>query len=123
MMNCNSQYVPKRQDIIWINFQPSESEEIRGRHPALVMSLPNFSLQTGLVMVMPITHAQNNRLKRFFIPLHTKRIEGYINPLQIYTFSILRRHVEYTGEIAPTVDWARALAVHEQILGIDHFSN
>ena len=111
-------YVPERQDLIWINFMPSVGEEIRGRHPAIVMSSSNYSRMTGLVMVMPITHAYNNRLRSFFIPLHAQKINGFINPLQIFTFSIKKRQAQFIGEIASTQDWAQALTIHKEILGI-----
>ncbi|WP_322972982.1 type II toxin-antitoxin system PemK/MazF family toxin [Limosilactobacillus pontis] len=71
MTNYKTQYIPDRQDLIWINFKPSVGQEIRGRHPAIVISSANYSRLTGLVMVMPITHAANNRLKSLFIPLQT----------------------------------------------------
>lgn len=29
-----SNYLPQRQDLIWINFRPSVGQEIRGHHPA-----------------------------------------------------------------------------------------
>ena len=56
-----NKYLPQKQDLIWIDFEPSLGEEIKGRHPAIVMSSANYSKVTGLVMVMPITHAKNNR--------------------------------------------------------------
>lgn len=115
----DKQYIPEKQDLIWINFRPSVGAEIRGRHPALVLSSMGYSELTGLVMVMPITHAANNRLREFFIPLHAKKIEGFINPLQVFTFSIKGRDAEFTGEICSDQDWAAALQVHQQILGID----
>lgn len=49
--------IPDQQDIIWINFQPSKGQEIRGRHPAVVLSHADYTIQTGLVAVSPITHA------------------------------------------------------------------
>ena len=100
-----NKYLPQKQDLIWIDFEPSLGEEIKGRHPAIVMSSANYSKLTGLVMVMPITHAKTNRLREFFIPLHTKEIEGY-----------RKRRVEFTGEIASPQDWARALMIHNEIL-------
>lgn len=115
-MNSNG-YIPERQDIIWIDFQPSRGQEIRGRHPALVISIKEYSILTNLVMVMPITHANNNRLREMFIPLHGEKIEGFINPLQTFTFSIKERNAEYSGEIAPTQDWAKAMTIHNQIIG------
>lgn len=99
----NSNYIPERQDIIWINFLPSVGEEIKGRHPAVVLSTKIYSRLTGLVLVAPITHATNNRLKDFFVSLDnsTKKIEGYVNPLQIFTFSVKGRKAEFSGEIMP----------------------
>lgn len=114
----NNQYIPSRQALIWINFKPSTGEEIRGRHPALVLSSKEYSLITGLVIVVPITHARNNRLKDFFIPLHAKKLEGYINPLQIFSFSIRKRHVEFADEVADTQDWAQTIQTQKEILGI-----
>lgn len=72
MTNYEEHYIPDRQDLIWINFKPSVGQEIRGRHPAMVISSANYSRLTGLVMVMPITHAVNNRLKSFFSLACTK---------------------------------------------------
>jgi mRNA interferase MazF len=115
----NTNYLPQRQDLIWINFRPSVGQEIRGRHPALVLSSSGYSEMTGLVMIMPITHASNNRLRNFFIPLHAQKLAGYINPLQTFTFSIQKRQAEFTGEICSDQDWAAALQIHQQILGID----
>ena len=117
MTNYKEQYIPNRQDLIWINFRPSVGQEIRGRHPAIVISSANYSRLTGLVMVMPITHAANNRLKNFFIPLHARKLEGFINPLQTYTFSIAKRNAKFAGEMATAEDWARALSIHMQIIG------
>lgn len=96
----NYNYTPRRQDVIWINFKPSTGQEIKGRHPAVVISTSVYSKLTGLVLVAPITHASNNRLRDFFLPItHLKTIEGYINPLQFYTFSYVNRHAKFSGEV------------------------
>lgn len=101
MTNLNkTSYIPERQDIVWINFKPSVKEEMRGRHPAVVLSTAIYSEVTGLVLVCPITRETNNRLKDFFISVgNLKSIEGYINPLQFYTFSFRGRNIEFTGDI------------------------
>lgn len=118
MTNYEEQYIPDRQDLIWINFKPSVGQETSGRHPAIVISSANYSRLTGLVMVMPITHATSNRLKSFFIPLHAQKLAGFINPLQTYTFSIEKRNAKFAGEMATAEDWARALSIHRQIIGM-----
>ncbi|NUF99050.1 mRNA-degrading endonuclease [Lactobacillus mellis] len=42
-------------DIVWINFNPTQGHEQKGRRPAIVYSLPDFQRLTGLIAVMPIT--------------------------------------------------------------------
>lgn len=51
-------YIPQKQDIIWIDFNPSKGKEIQKRRPALVISSDNYNKQTGFVAVCPITHGQ-----------------------------------------------------------------
>lgn len=111
--------IPEQQDIIWIDFQPSKGNEIRGRHPAMVLSLAGYTMQTGLVMVMPITYAKHNRLKGYFIDIQVNTIGGFVNPLQTYTFSVKGRNAEPTGEKVSDLVWAKALQKHEQIIGIN----
>lgn len=108
-----SNYIPNRQDIIWINFLPSVGEEIRGRHPAVVLSTEIYSKLTGLVLVTPITHGTNNRLKDFFIEIKSSgKIEGFVNPLQVFSFSFRKRKVQYTGEYLDNSTYAE---VHKRI--------
>ncbi|HEM6031064.1 TPA: type II toxin-antitoxin system PemK/MazF family toxin, partial [Streptococcus suis] len=49
-------YIPQKQDIIWIDFDPSLGKEIQKRRPALVVSSHKYSQMTGFVAVCPITH-------------------------------------------------------------------
>lgn len=98
MMTSYKQYIPDRQDLIWINFKPSVRQEIRGRHPAIVISSVNYSRLTGLVMVMPITHGTNNRLKSLFIPLHAQKLGGIYQP-------VADIHVQYWKAQCPIHWW------------------
>jgi mRNA interferase MazF len=112
-----AKYLPKRQEIVWVDFHPSSDNELSGRHPAVVLSNEKFSKVTGLTVVLPITHARNNRLNDLFIPLtKINRINGYINPLQISTLSIRGRKVEPTGEMVSNYDYARATYRLNQII-------
>ena len=38
--------------------------------------------------------------------------------MQTYTFSIEKRHAQFAGEMATVEDWARALSIHQQIIGM-----
>ena len=94
----NSDYVPEKGDIVLLDFSPSRGEEIAKRRPAVVLSTPGYYLTSGLVIVVPITHAANNRLRDTFIPLKTDAdVDGLINPFQVRSMSVKGRQVAYAG--------------------------
>src|SRR6266481_1930518 len=49
-----STYVPDTGDLIW-TFDPTRGREQAGRRPALVVSSAEFTANTGLAVVCPIT--------------------------------------------------------------------
>lgn len=50
-----SRYVPRRSDVIWLDFHPQTGHEQAGRRPALVLSPADYNRTVGLVVVCPIT--------------------------------------------------------------------
>lgn len=48
-------YVPRRGDIIRLDFNPQTGHEQAGRRPALVLSPDEYNRTVGLVVVCPIT--------------------------------------------------------------------
>ncbi|MFC6164978.1 type II toxin-antitoxin system PemK/MazF family toxin [Lactiplantibacillus dongliensis] len=110
---------PVQREIVWIDFQPSQANELRGRHPAVGLSTAGFSELTGQVAVSPITHATHNHLKTMFIPINNNpKINGFVNPLQFHTFSIIGRHIESTGTLLDIEAFARVIRIHQQLLNI-----
>lgn len=105
-MNSNN-YVPDKQDIIQIDFDPSVGKEIKKRRLALVMSNKGYSEITGLVVISPITHADNNRLKNFFVPISSSIVDGYVNPLQFFTYDFRKRKAKKI-ETLPSDEFAKA---------------
>jgi len=102
-----------------VDFQPSKSNELRGRHPAVVISTIGFSIITGQAAVSPITHAANNNLRSMFIPIKKDhKINGFINPLQFHTFSINGRNIKSSGEFLDDASFAYVIQAHKQILDI-----
>lgn len=66
-------YIPQKQDIIWIDFNPSKGKEIQKRRPALVISSDNYNKQTGFVAVCPITHGQQKlKAKGLLVEVQSK---------------------------------------------------
>jgi mRNA interferase MazF len=50
------QYVPRRGDVIRLNFDPQKGHEQAGRRPALVLSPTDYNRTVGLAVVCPITN-------------------------------------------------------------------
>jgi len=50
-----SPYIPSRNDIVWLDFEPIKGKEIGKYRPALILSSKAYSQQTGLVICCPIS--------------------------------------------------------------------
>jgi mRNA interferase MazF len=51
----SGEYVPRRGDAIWLNFDPQSGHEQAGHRPALVLSPESYNRKTGLAVLCPIT--------------------------------------------------------------------
>lgn len=49
-----SQYIPERNDIIWLDFEPVKGKEIGKYRPTLVLSSQEYNQKTGLMICCPI---------------------------------------------------------------------
>ncbi len=66
-MSTKDIWVPERRDIIWINFNPQPSKEMKDTHPMLVLSPKMFNARTGLVIGLPMSSSQSNATNPFAI--------------------------------------------------------
>lgn len=48
-------FIPQRNDIIWLDFEPVKGKEIGKFRPALVLSRKEYNKQTGLLICCPIS--------------------------------------------------------------------
>jgi mRNA interferase MazF len=53
-----ARYVPRRGDVIKLDFDPQKGHEQAGRRPALVVSPTDYNRTIGLAVVCPITNEQ-----------------------------------------------------------------
>lgn len=60
-------WVPQRQEVIWINCNPQAGREMRDMHPFLVLSTAEFNAATSLVIGLPMTTAAYNADNPFAI--------------------------------------------------------
>jgi mRNA interferase MazF len=49
------QYIPDRNEIIWLDFEPTKGKEIGKYRPALVLSSKAYNRQTGLLICCPVS--------------------------------------------------------------------
>lgn len=48
-------YIPERNDIIWLDFEPTKGKEVGKYCPALVLSSKEYNRATGLIICCPIS--------------------------------------------------------------------
>ena len=75
----------KQGDIVWVDFSPSVGQEMRGKHPAVVISSNSYNDKTHYLMVCPITSHGNNFPT--YVDLEGYSVHGRVNAAQIQTFS------------------------------------
>lgn len=51
----SGKYIPEREDIIWLDFEPTKGKEIGKYRPALVLSSKAYNRKTGLLICCPIS--------------------------------------------------------------------
>ncbi|HAT53975.1 MAG TPA: cell division protein [Lactobacillus sp.] len=103
MSGLNKTYLPHKGDIVLLNFDPSVGHEIRKYRPAVVLSTSRYSQLTQLCLVAPITDADHNHLvgDGLLIKINSKKVDGFVNPLQMHTFDYKLRHLQFVGKLSP----------------------
>lgn len=69
-------YVPKRGDIIWLNFNPQAGHEQAGKRPAIVLTPEEYNRKTDLLIACPIT--SKTKGYPFEVRLVGKKINGTV---------------------------------------------
>ena len=67
-MNVEKKYIPKKGDIVWIDFDPAAGKEIQKRRPGLVVSRYEFNRKTMVAVICPITSTIKNIPTRYTLP-------------------------------------------------------
>ena len=49
------EFIPQRNDIIWLDFEPIKGKEIGKYRPALVLSSQSYNQKTGILICCPIS--------------------------------------------------------------------
>jgi mRNA interferase MazF len=95
------EYIPKRADIVWLEFDPQKGKEIQKTRPALTISPYSYNLKTGLGLFMPIT----SKIKGypFEIIIDLDEISGAILCDQMRSLDWRARKAKFVSSIPPLV--------------------
>ncbi|MBF2097413.1 MAG: endoribonuclease MazF [Gloeomargaritaceae cyanobacterium C42_A2020_066] len=89
-----AEYVPKRGDIIYLDFNPTRGHEQRGRRPALVMSPHDYNNKTSLALLVPITSKRKGYPFEVVLPAGLKT-QGVILADQLKCLDWRARHAQF----------------------------
>jgi mRNA interferase MazF len=89
-------YVPGRNDIVWLDFDPTKGKEIGKYRPALVLSSKQYNMQTGLMICCPIsTSIRGNATE---VPVNNLKQPSVVASNLIQTLSWKDRKAKYMIE-------------------------
>lgn len=90
-------YIPKRGDIVWLEFSPQIGHEQSGFRPALIISGEIYNRKTGLCLAIPIT----SKIKGypFEVNLKTKKVDRVILSDKIKSLDFKLRKIKFCDKI------------------------
>lgn len=103
-------YIPAAGDLIWTEFDPARGREQAGRRPAVVVSSAQFTENTALAVVCPITSRVRPFPTSVVLPPGLP-VAGEILTSHIRSIDTLARPVRYAGGAVPeeTAQLVRAM--------------
>ena len=93
-------YSPTAGDLIWTEFDPSRGREQAGRRPALVLSSAEFTENTGLAVVCPITSRVRPFPTSVVLPPGLP-LAGEVLTSHIRSIDTAARPIRYAGAAIP----------------------
>jgi mRNA interferase MazF len=87
-------YVPRRGDVVRIDFNPQRGHEQAERRPALVLSPTEYNRVVGLAVVCPITNQVKGYPWEVEIPAG-EHVTGVVLADQLKSFDWRSRHAEF----------------------------
>ena len=94
-------YIPKRNDIVWLDFEPTKGKEIGKYRPALILSHEVYNKAMGLVICCPISTSIRGSETEVVV-------DGLENPSVIattlvQTFDWQKRHIKFIKKAEPHI--------------------
>ena len=105
-------------DFVWLNFSPSEGNEMRGKHPAVIVSTDSYNRAGNYVIVCPIT-SHGSDAPIYFKLVNNETVHGRVNCSQIHSFD-QKRIIDKTGERMSASDFTFVHQLLSLALMIDY---
>jgi mRNA interferase MazF len=97
----NDSYIPERNDLIWLDFEPQKGKEIGKYRPALVLSSRNYHQKTGLLICCPISSSARGHLTE--VPINNLDQPCVVAAGVIQTLSWTERKAKFIAQAEPDV--------------------
>jgi len=107
-------WVPDRQEVVWIDYNPQAGREMRDVHPFLVLSPRSFNERTSLVIGLPMTTAEYNADNPFAVAVgsatgrKTGKTIRAVPPAQVVRLA-------YASRLAPSFEASRRRAIRGSV--------
>lgn len=89
-------YCPEVGDLVWIEFDPQQRREQRGRRPALVLTPRRYNQRSGLCVLCPITSRQKGYPFEVLLP-PGRPVTGVVLSDQVKSLSWQVRGAAFAG--------------------------
>ncbi len=99
IVNVAAVFVPNRNDIVWLDFEPTKGKEIGKYRPALVLSSHAYHRQTGLLICCPISTSVRGAPTE--VPVHNLDQPCVVAANLIHTLDWKVRQVKKVAEGEP----------------------
>jgi mRNA interferase MazF len=95
------QYVPDRNDIVLLDFEPTKGREIGKYRPALVLSSRAYNKQTGLLICCPVSTSVRGAITE--VPVHNLEQPCVVVANLIHTLDWRARKIKKAATAEPGV--------------------
>ena len=92
-------YIPRKGDLIWLDFSPQAGREQKGKRPALVISSKEYNKRTHLALCCPIT--SNRKGYPFEVVLSEQKIKGAILTDHLKNLDWKARKARFIAKVKP----------------------
>jgi mRNA interferase MazF len=89
-------YIPERNHIVWLDFEPTKGREIGKYRPALVLSSLPYNRQTGLLICCPISTSIRGGITE--VPVNNIGFPSVVAASLVHTLSWGERKVKFIAD-------------------------